>query len=282
MNALLQGPYFEEETLSVITMGGEQDAYALNSAIQSFGLSLQPLLSVRDKDFKYYEQNAYLLFQHGRWFTLRRFGKHWMNLNDVVKHPRQILPAHLAISLRHLQNDGAVVYVVRGSLPACLADESSFFDKHFPWNLKCGKENTERVTEEGLAWQEGNTTDTVRLPGGEGQVVVHYPCMSEVCAMEGVCTCGALSDEEDLDDEEIAYEEAFEEDLQTAIAMSIAEMEIQGGASSAGQNKPLCIKTRSPPTSAVSSSEPVDAELGSLRLGAGDVDMTKDEDHPQT
>lgn len=278
---MLQGPYFDEETLSLIAMGSEPDAYALNSALKSFNLDLQPLVSVRDPDFKHHEQNAFLVFQRGRWFTLRRFGKHWMNLNDVNKRPCQILPVHLAISISHLQDDGCTTYVVRGSLPPCRADQTDFFDRLVLWNLKDDKASKESVAEEGLVWQEGTSADMTRLEGGGEEVIVHYPCESAECAMQGVCTCGALCDEEDLEEEEIAYEEAFEADLQIAIEMSVAEMDLAEGGGSSRQNKPLSIKAKSPPTSTVSS-ETVDAELGSLRLEAGDVEMTKDENQPQT
>lgn len=254
------------------------DSYHLNFVLERFNLSLEPLLSARAQGLVHHEQNAFLLLQHRRWFTVRRFGKHWINLNDAVKRPCQILPAHLGLSLSHLQQDGCTAFIVRGTLPACQADDTDFFERHFLWNLSSNNSPALRFENPDQVWDGGNADDMTRFEGEGEQEIGHYPCVSEECAMQGVCNCGALSDDE-LEDEELELE-AYEQNLQAAIEMSILEMQRDDRESPKSPIKPLCIKKDSPPTSTVSS-EPVDG-VDALRLEGGDVEMSKEENQPQT
>lgn len=283
LNALLQGPYFDEFTLS-LQMGTEVlDSYHLNFVLDRFNLSLQPLLSTRAQTLPHHEQNAFLLLQYKRWFTIRRFGKHWINLNDAVKRPCQILPAHLPLSLSHLQHDGCTAFIVNGTLPPCPADDVDLFNTHFLWNLGSANKNQSPHFQQPdqHTWQ---STDTQQIHSSfddhdHQQDVHHYPCVSEQCLAQGVCTCGALSDD-DLDDEELELEVAYEQDLQAAIALSIADMQRDDRDTPKNPIKPLCIKKDSPSTSTVSS-EPVSG-VDALRLRRDDVEMSKDDAHQHT
>ncbi|CDF38350.1 unnamed protein product [Chondrus crispus] len=218
-------------------MGSETlDSYHLNFALDAFKLSLEPVVSCR-RSLPPQDQKAFLLLHHKRWFTLRRFGKHWINLSDRVPRPCQILPAHLALSLSHLQQDGCVAYVVKGDLPACTADAASLFDTHFQWNLRPVRHDDGDDDDEDEDEDE-DPDDDAEDPDSH---FAYGPCGGEECDKVGVCVCG--SDEEGADEGELDDEDAFARDLEAAIRLSLID---------AGAGKELCIRRKSPSTSAVS------------------------------
>lgn len=205
LNAVLQGPYFDDNTLAQLTGGGAIDTYSINLALRSFNLSLQPLQSKVPQD-PILLQNAFLCFHQGRWFTIRRIGAHWLNLSDFILRPAQILPWHLSTSLTQLQEDGCKVYAVSGNLPMCSADQTDFFNEHFLWYLDRGIVATDDAEED--------------------------LCDCEECE-DQICDC-----------EELAYEDTFEDDLQAAIAASLAELQLGKN----GNGKPLSIKRSASPS----------------------------------
>lgn len=133
----MQGPYFDDTSLAHLTGGGSIDAYSLNLALTPFNISLHRTPHAHDT-IPAHEEKAFLCYQHQRWFALRRIGKHWLNLSDVIQRPAQIVQKHLSISLSQLREDGCEVYVVRGTLPKCDADDDSFWRNDFIWVLGGG------------------------------------------------------------------------------------------------------------------------------------------------
>lgn len=219
LNAVLQGPYFEDESLQQLTGGGPIDAYAVNMALRSFNLSLEPIASLR-RQTEPHMHNAFVCFQHQRWFALRRIGKHWLNLNDIIGRPAQILPHQLSVSLSQLQDDGCEIYAVLGQLPACAADQSTFFDTHFLWFLSGG------------VLPDSEMDDHLSEHAAHSELCPRSMCPHQPCECDQV------------------YEDAFEDDLQAAIAASLVEAQPSAYGK---RNKPLAIKTTSPPTSLISS-----------------------------
>nr|XP_037852137.1 ataxin-3-like protein [Chlorocebus sabaeus] len=57
------------------------------------------------------------------WFTIRKFGKHWFNLNSLLAGPELISDTGLANFLTQLQQEAYSVFVVKGDLPDCEADQ---------------------------------------------------------------------------------------------------------------------------------------------------------------
>uniref|UniRef100_A0A2R8ZCW5 ubiquitinyl hydrolase 1 n=1 Tax=Pan paniscus TaxID=9597 RepID=A0A2R8ZCW5_PANPA len=57
------------------------------------------------------------------WFTIRKFGKHWFNLNSLLAGPELISDTCLANFLARLQQQAYSVFVVKGDLPDCEADQ---------------------------------------------------------------------------------------------------------------------------------------------------------------
>ncbi|XP_045144052.1 ataxin-3 [Echinops telfairi] len=57
------------------------------------------------------------------WFTVRKLGKQWFNLNSLLTGPELISDTYLALFLAQLQQEGYSIFVVKGELPDCEADQ---------------------------------------------------------------------------------------------------------------------------------------------------------------
>ncbi|KAM8782543.1 ataxin-3 isoform 1-T1 [Rhynchonycteris naso] len=57
------------------------------------------------------------------WFTVRKIGKQWFNLNSLLTGPELISDTYLALFLAQLQQEGYSIFVVKGDLPECEADQ---------------------------------------------------------------------------------------------------------------------------------------------------------------
>nr|XP_021505870.1 ataxin-3 isoform X2 [Meriones unguiculatus] len=62
------------------------------------------------------------------WFTVRKLGKQWFNLNSLLTGPELISDTYLALFLAQLQQEGLTgggysIFVVKGDLPDCEADQ---------------------------------------------------------------------------------------------------------------------------------------------------------------
>ncbi|KAK2091004.1 Ataxin-3 [Saguinus oedipus] len=57
------------------------------------------------------------------WFTVRKLGKQWFNLNSLLTGPELISDTYLALFLAQLQQEGYFIFVVKGDLPDCEADQ---------------------------------------------------------------------------------------------------------------------------------------------------------------
>ncbi|XP_010214033.1 PREDICTED: ataxin-3 isoform X1 [Tinamus guttatus] len=57
------------------------------------------------------------------WFTVRKLGKQWFNLNSLLMGPELISDTYLALFLAQLQQEGYSIFVVKGELPDCEADQ---------------------------------------------------------------------------------------------------------------------------------------------------------------
>lgn len=187
---MLQGPYFDDDTLAHLTGGGPNDAYALSLALRAFNLSLAPWRPPRH--IPIHEEIAFLCVQYGRWFALRRVGKHWMNLNDDIGRPAQILHWQLEMSLRQLKEDGCQVFVVAGPLPACEADGVELFQREFMWGVFGGVvcddddediyDDLEEEEEEEERVQEAIQRSLQEIKGGK----INSPPMSVISTETGM------------------------------------------------------------------------------------------------
>nr|XP_005986654.1 PREDICTED: ataxin-3 isoform X2 [Latimeria chalumnae] len=68
-------------------------------------------------------ERAFICNYKEHWFTVRKLGKQWFNLNSLLTGPELISDTYLALFLAQLQQEGYSIFVIRGQLPACEADE---------------------------------------------------------------------------------------------------------------------------------------------------------------
>lgn len=161
LNSLLQGAYFtavdlgslasrldEEEREQMAEGGIDTEDYrtflqqpssnmddsgyfsvqVISSALQVWGLELVPYCS-EDKRAKTALENpsqmqAFICNYKDHWFTIRKIGKQWFNLNSLLTQPELISDTYLSLFLAQLRNDGYSIFIVSGELPECPADRT--------------------------------------------------------------------------------------------------------------------------------------------------------------
>uniref|UniRef100_A0A4W3HDM3 ubiquitinyl hydrolase 1 n=1 Tax=Callorhinchus milii TaxID=7868 RepID=A0A4W3HDM3_CALMI len=68
-------------------------------------------------------ERAFICNYKEHWFTVRKLGNQWFNLNSLLMGPELISDTYLALFLAQLQQEGYSIFVLRGDLPECEADE---------------------------------------------------------------------------------------------------------------------------------------------------------------
>lgn len=159
LNSLLQGPYFTPVDLSSLALkmdeaerqrmaecGEESEEYqrfirqpsgnmddsgyfsvqVISSALEVWGLEIVPYSStderVRHVLSEPCHMQAFICNYKDHWFTIRKLGQQWFNLNSLLKRPQLISDTYLSLFLAQLKADGYSIFVVFGSLPECDAD----------------------------------------------------------------------------------------------------------------------------------------------------------------
>ncbi|CAD5114246.1 DgyrCDS3387 [Dimorphilus gyrociliatus] len=69
-----------------------------------------------------HSQKAYICNFQDHWFSIRKIGLQWFNLNSMHSAPELISDTYLSLFLAQLQTDGYSIFVVSGNLPDCDAD----------------------------------------------------------------------------------------------------------------------------------------------------------------
>ena len=160
LNALLQGPYYnavdlakfgqemdEEERKRMAESGVDSEDYKLfleqpsgnmddsgyfsvqviSSALKVWGLELIPYNSTEPAALMAQnnpsQMKAYICNYKGHWFTIRKIGKQWFNLNSMLSGPQLISDTYLAMYLAQLLQEGYSIFVVMGTLPQCTAED---------------------------------------------------------------------------------------------------------------------------------------------------------------
>ncbi|KAH8860387.1 Ataxin-3 [Schistosoma japonicum] len=152
LNALLQGPYFTAVDLANIAkqldeteesqlgrnhttpygfQNMDETGYfsiqVISQALQIWCLELVPFLRQCSEAERAREnpasQNAFICHYQHHWFTIRKIGKQWFNLNSILSAPKLISETYLAIYLAQLKEEGNSIFFVTGTLPRCEADE---------------------------------------------------------------------------------------------------------------------------------------------------------------
>ncbi|XP_017773431.1 PREDICTED: ataxin-3-like [Nicrophorus vespilloides] len=159
LNSLLQGAYFnpvdlsslalsldEAERIRMAECGEESDEYqrflrqpsgnmddsgffsvqVISSALEVWGLELVPFSSADERVTSVFsnpcKMQAFICNYKEHWFTIRKLGNQWFNLNSLLNKPQLISDTYLALFLAQLKNDGYSIFVIFGVLPDCDAD----------------------------------------------------------------------------------------------------------------------------------------------------------------
>ncbi|RNA23188.1 ataxin-3 isoform X2 [Brachionus plicatilis] len=69
------------------------------------------------------ELKAYICNYKQHWYTIRKIGKYWFNLNSMFKKPELISDTYLTVLLKQLEHEGYSIFIVDGDLPNCQADQ---------------------------------------------------------------------------------------------------------------------------------------------------------------
>lgn len=160
LNALLQGPYFsavdlatlgqqmdEQERERMAENGVDSEEYrnfiqqpsgnmddsgyfsvqVIASALNVWNLELVPYNSTEPRAVTAQnspqDMQAYICNYHDHWFTIRKLGRQWFNLNSMLSGPQLISDTYLSVYLAQLQHEGYSIFVVSGALPDCQAHE---------------------------------------------------------------------------------------------------------------------------------------------------------------
>ncbi|XP_021438697.2 ataxin-3, partial [Oncorhynchus mykiss] len=68
-------------------------------------------------------EKAFICNYMEHWFTIRKLGQQWFNLNLLLTGPELISDTYLALFLAQLQQEGYSIFVIRGNLPGCDAEQ---------------------------------------------------------------------------------------------------------------------------------------------------------------
>lgn len=68
------------------------------------------------------QMQAYICNFKQHWYTIRKIGKYWFNLNSMFRGPELISDTYLAVLLKQLETDGYSIFIVDGELPKSEAD----------------------------------------------------------------------------------------------------------------------------------------------------------------
>uniref|UniRef100_A0A8C5XPU6 ubiquitinyl hydrolase 1 n=1 Tax=Microcebus murinus TaxID=30608 RepID=A0A8C5XPU6_MICMU len=87
-------------------------------------LRIDPILNMNSIfQLNIVNERSFICNYKEHWFTVRKLGKQWFNLNSLLTGPELISDTYLALFLAQLQQEGYSIFVVKGDLPDCEADQ---------------------------------------------------------------------------------------------------------------------------------------------------------------
>ncbi|CAG0919543.1 unnamed protein product [Notodromas monacha] len=98
----------------------------IEKALEVYDLSLVPFKASNARAEAARRQpageRAYICNYHDHWYTLRKIGLQWFNLNSTLSGPDLISDTYLEIFLQQITDEGHSIFIVVGNLPDCEAD----------------------------------------------------------------------------------------------------------------------------------------------------------------
>ncbi|KAK7057172.1 Josephin domain-containing protein [Favolaschia claudopus] len=142
LNSLLQGNYFTAPELAEIaknldsleesydddnhgTRSGNMDdsgffsVQVLENALDVWGLKLSRWRGEEMRPYRDHPEGqlAFILNYEQHWFSLRRFGPHWFNLNSFIAKPEWVSNLYLGMVLQQAEADGYSVFAITPAEP---------------------------------------------------------------------------------------------------------------------------------------------------------------------
>jgi len=117
---------FLEQPSTNMDDSGFFSVQVITRALSVWGLDLLPLNSSNPTATRAkaspISANAYICNFREHWFTIRRLGSQWFNLNSLLEGPELVSNTYLGEFLAQLQHEGYDIFLVTGELPPCDAD----------------------------------------------------------------------------------------------------------------------------------------------------------------
>ncbi|XP_072313828.1 ataxin-3 isoform X2 [Eucyclogobius newberryi] len=151
-------------------------------------------------------EKAFICNYKEHWFTIRKLGQQWFNLNSLLTGPELISDTYLALFLAQLQQEGYSIFVIRGNLPECEAEQILAF-------MRVQQQQRPRLIGE----EEGQTSSgrSVALGQNEMAIGVEEDVVDED---EELKRALALSRQDiDVEDEEADLRRAIQMSMQGAV-----------------------------------------------------------------
>ena len=101
---------------------GNFSVAVIEKALEHWSLALENRDAARAVTSDPLHQTAFICNLAEHWFTIRRVGTEWWNLNSLNSEPEWISPTFLGAMLETLRQQGYTVFNVVGTLPPCAAE----------------------------------------------------------------------------------------------------------------------------------------------------------------
>ncbi|XP_028409917.1 ataxin-3-like isoform X2 [Dendronephthya gigantea] len=107
------------------TMFSEMYIQVICRALEVWNLSAIPYSSPSAESARLNpgDEKAFICNLQQHWFTIRKLGKQWFNLDSCASGPELISETYLSLFLTQVQNEGYSIFVVRGVFPDCESDQ---------------------------------------------------------------------------------------------------------------------------------------------------------------
>lgn len=147
VNNMLQGPLFDFSTFNQVAReldqaerhlaGGQSLDYGnaradgffnvqvIETVLGRAGYQMQALRGEEARNAKAdsAKETAFILNKNEHWFSLRRIGREWFDLNSCLKTPRHYTDGDVRFHISDAVKEGYTVFAVRGSFPKCALED---------------------------------------------------------------------------------------------------------------------------------------------------------------
>ncbi|KAL1244872.1 Ataxin-3 [Trichinella spiralis] len=95
----------------------------ISEALKPFNLTLRVAPTNASDVINFYRSHsAFICHRHQHFFTVRKIGEHWYNLNSMLDGPELISQTYSELYLAQLQKEGCTILAVEGDLPVNRGD----------------------------------------------------------------------------------------------------------------------------------------------------------------